>query len=80
VIRFIDMRSSRVTEADPCFAFWNTVVDRFVEFDDEQAWRTFDEMLECASAQPGVSDAMLVRLKSLCAPWALKRQSDGGGT
>lgn len=68
MIRFVDMRSADI--AGIRFAFWNTIVDAFVQIGDEQAWDTWDELTETAAAykEQGVSGG-LKRLRGICPDW-----------
>ena len=47
MIRFVDMRA-----AGTGFAFWDTVVDRFITTaDGEQAWDTLEEFVESGGGE-----------------------------
>jgi hypothetical protein len=43
MIRFIDLRNQGTYYR---FAFWDTVVNRFIEIDNEQAWDSQSRLLE----------------------------------
>ena len=66
MIRFIDIRNQGVGSR---FAFWDTITDRFLEIEGEQAWDNWDEFLEVAKGH-----SLLKRLKDLCPDWVF----DGG--
>lgn len=42
MIRFIDI-GGQITDGQHCFAWWNTVEDKFISFHDEYVWRSWDE-------------------------------------
>ena len=62
MIRFVDMRSAKI--AGVRFAFWGTVVDRFItNADGEQGWDTVKEFSESCNAPAG-------RYMNLMPDWA----------
>lgn len=65
MIRFIDIRSQGTGYR---FAFWDTVTNRFVDLDDEQAWDSFADFEE--SAKGNTIERDLQRYKNLCPEWA----------
>ncbi len=48
------------------FAFWDTVVDRFVMVGDDQAWDTVDDLREGAR----IANLNISRYINLCPAWA----------
>ncbi len=50
MIRFIDLKGqmyfSKQYKTDPCFAFYDTIVDRFMNFCDSEIWDTWEEFQE----------------------------------
>ena len=68
MIRFVDIRNQGVGSR---FAFWNTVTDRFVEIEGEQAWNNWDDFLEVAEGYPIVE-----RFKGLCRDWVFDDGED----
>lgn len=74
MIRFIDLRGQ---DTGYRFAFFDTRVDMFLTFDNEQVWDTWNELEETirsidASRQSGVDEDRINRLKSLCPEWAFQ--------
>lgn len=45
MIRFVDIRNQGVGSR---FAFWDTITDRFVEIEGEQAWDNWDDFFDVA--------------------------------
>lgn len=60
MIRFVDL-----TEAEcgpgPCFAFFDTVTNRFVELLDEQVWDSAEDLTEAHEAAVQWLDSMAAR-------------------
>jgi len=87
MIRFIDIRNQGTGER---FAFYNTVNNKFLEFDYEQAWTNWNEFeiaflneeyRQCI--QPGhflkdtpLKREELERFKSLCPEWVFDDKED----
>jgi hypothetical protein len=77
MIRFVDLgRQLWVDENDPIssrqFCFFDTVTDRFLDFDGEQVfetWRDVEEARLPDSSFSGVDTTLLERCKGLCPPW-----------
>ena len=59
MIRFIDIRES---DTGYRFSFWNTISDRYVELNGEQAWELWEEFVEDLN---GPDD----RYAKLCPDW-----------
>jgi len=45
MIRYIDIKD-QVCEGYPEFAWWDTVIDRFLIFNDSQTWETWEDFEE----------------------------------
>ena len=72
MIRFISLLG-HLRSGDPRFAFFDTEVDRFLEFASEQAWTTKLDFLTAFAQARGVCGSRtycLNRLTSLLPPWA----------
>jgi hypothetical protein len=65
VIRFVDLRSADVGFT---FAFFDTIPDRFVELDFEQAWNTWTELEDAWNRCTGAKQS-LARFQSLLPSW-----------
>lgn len=54
MIRFIDLRSQIYISdySSVVFAFFDTIVDRFIEFDGEQCWGSRQEFIDAYKADP----------------------------
>lgn len=46
MIRFIDLRGQITNDNDPCFAFYDTVRDRFLVFRNAQTWDSVEDFIE----------------------------------
>lgn len=66
MMRFVDLRPADI--AGKRFAFWDTVHDRFEEFNGDQAWGTLLE-LHYSCQQGGVIEAHVKRLTGLMPDW-----------
>lgn len=80
MIRFIDLRFQGTQNR---FAFWCTVEDRFLRFNDSEAWEVWKEFEECVrlpalveGPEPDPEDVFLERFRSLCPPWAFEEPTD----
>ncbi len=51
------------------FAFWDTVVDRFVTIGDDQAWDTVEDLHEGAMIA-SIDTSRYIRYISLCPAWS----------
>lgn len=76
--RFIDLRGQVFADDDlpkneqtPCFAFFDTIVDRFEMFDGAQTWVSFKDFTEDYRSDVGKLDAVYERLKGLTPEWVL---------
>jgi len=67
MIRFVDLRPADI--AGYRFAFWDTVHDRFEEFNGDQAWGTLEEFHESCELG-GVIESHVKRLTGLVLAWA----------
>lgn len=77
MLRFISLRG-QTTALEPRFAFYDTSIGRFLEFDGDQAWRTGEEFLAAFSASHGrFADQTycINRLTSLLPEWARDERS-----
>jgi hypothetical protein len=88
MMRFIDLgKQIAVDESDPDwdreFAFFNTINDHFLEFDDEQVWDSWEQFEKSLMEhfQPISSkqekeyvDGLMRRLKSLCPKWVFEKK------
>lgn len=68
MIRFIEMTGLNEGERAIHFGFWDTVRDRFIDFDGYQAFESVSDWEEAAAAsydQEGVTEEWLQRCRSL---------------
>lgn len=72
MIRFIDLRH-HAEEIGERFAFWDTVVDRFVDAGGEQAWS------EWAAFAEAVDPAFAERCRRLAPSWVHAPSPHGRG-
>jgi len=63
MIRFCDLREADI--AGGRFAFFDTVTNRFIELEDEQAFETWEDVLDCSKGE----EAFVDRLEQLCPVW-----------
>jgi len=74
VIRFVDVRYQGLQAR---FAFWDTVTNRFLAYNEEVAFDGWDDFAEAfgltvhAQNQP-----LLTRLRSLCPPWVFESPTE----
>ncbi|MHA1572980.1 MAG: hypothetical protein ACTSX8_03215 [Alphaproteobacteria bacterium] len=69
MIRFVDMRAAGIDCTR--FAFWNTVVDQFVDINGAEGWETWAEFAE--EWQAGRGDPQeLERYRHLTPAWAFE--------
>jgi hypothetical protein len=94
MMRFIDLgKQIAVDESDPDwnreFAFFNTINDHFLEFDDEQVWDSWESFEESvrehfrptgSKRDKEYAEDLLRRLKSLCPKWVFKEKGDSNGS
>lgn len=74
MIRFIDL-GTQITcdpQGDRCFAFFDTVVDKFMSFDGEQMWTAWIDFEEDFYRTYNANDSLLQRIKSLCPAWVFE--------
>lgn len=70
MIAFVDMRSCEIAGAR--FAFYNTVPDKFVELDGNQAWHCWTEFnrdFQIHNPETGIIYKDIERFKGLCPAW-----------
>ena len=65
--RFVDLRPAEIEGYR--FAFWDTVHERFDEYAGDQAWNTWDDMMESMEMDEPIPE-LIVRYRGLCPPWA----------
>jgi len=65
--RFIDIRGQGTGH---CFAWWDTVLDRFEEHSGSWAWNTWGEFVEDYEGDE------LARYSVLCPPWTQTQTTD----
>ncbi|MBA7715724.1 hypothetical protein ES703_124778 [subsurface metagenome] len=63
--RFVDLRLSKTGYN---FAWYDTVIDKFEEFNGNQTWDTWNEFAADYKAEEGKN---LNRYYNLCPPWIL---------
>ncbi len=69
---FVDLRPAGI--AGTRFAFWDTVVDKFVAYNGSQAWDDWEDFLEDACAINWyVNEKEAKRLMRLVQPWAFEK-------
>jgi hypothetical protein len=70
-IRFIDLR-----EKLGCFAFYETTVDRFLEYNGEQTWTRWDSFERDFQADPTtVASNRIDYLREHCPDWVFESRS-----
>ena len=69
MIRFIDLRGQIYFDDDyknsPCFAFFDTIVDRFMTFGDTQTWYGWEEFRKSYNFYAHMRDLGIKRYKHL---------------
>ena len=72
MIRFVDMRAADIVGHR--FAFWDTVVDRFVNVAGDVAWETWKEFIEAADFEQEDcgKTVQIDRFRKLCPEWVDK--------
>lgn len=68
MIRFIDLRGA---ETGYEFAFWDTVTDKFISINSDQAWDSISDLKGSAKLEEPISNYAfdLERLIRLCPDW-----------
>lgn len=80
MIRFVDL-GTQIGGYDDCprqFAFYNTVVDLFLEFNGNQVWENYRnlevDIITDREGEIGPIENISQRLKNLCPNWVFKTE------
>lgn len=68
MIRFVDIRGQGTGNR---FAFWCTVMDKFIEIDGEHAWNNWNDFMEVAEG-----DLRVESFKGLAKEWVFDNGED----
>lgn len=63
MIRFVDLRDAQIPGVR--FGYWDTITDRWVEINGDQAWSVFCEIEETSAGPDTIG-----RLRAVTPPWA----------
>lgn len=69
--RFIDLRGSEIFYN---FAWWDTIIDRFLDFGGEWAWSTIDEFTYSFKMDDVYNDGDIERYLGLIPGWVPEKE------